>query len=247
MARTRFLTIPRWRLLGGIALLAGLGVTASFALAGTDAAGVPGASGAASAQAAAPRKALGTAAAGPTWNELSAAQRTALEPISSLWNDLGEVRKRKWLLIARNYPTLSAPEQAKLRERMIEWVTLSRQQRDQARQNFQVIHQVPAGQRAAQWEAYQALSSDEKRRFAQKAPMQPSGLARVSVGRPVSTPRLSAVPRRHALDVNRHPRAEPISSAGASEHAAEHTETPANAMAIAPASARPPYEDEPAD
>ena len=174
-------------------------------------------------------------------------KRQVLEPIASLWNDLGEVRKRKWLLIARNYPSLSPAEQAKLRQRMTEWASLTRQQRDQARLNYQAIRKVPADQRAAQWEAYQALSPEEKRHFAERAPAQTSGLAKVSAGRPADTPALTAIPRRHAaLGVrplppavsHRGPRVAPEASAAAS------ADPLANA---APPPPRSPYEDEPAN
>lgn len=194
----------------------------------------------------APRK-PSTPAAGPQWNELNGSQRAVLEPIAPLWNDLGEVRKRKWLVIARNYPSLPPAEQAKLHQRMIEWASLTRQQRDQARLNYQAIRKVPPDQRAAQWEAYQALSPEEKRHFAERAPAQTSGLAKVSVGRPVNTPVLSAVPRRHAaLGVrplptavsHRGPRVAPEASAGASGDPLP---------AAAPPPPRSPYEDEPAN
>ena len=198
--------------------------------------------------AAAPRKSV-TPAIGPQWNDLNASQRTVLAPIASLWNDLGDVRKRKWLLIARNYPSMSPTEQAKLRERMTEWASLTRQQRDQARLNYQAIRKVPADQRAAQWEAYQALSPEQKRQFAQRAPAHPSGLATVSAGRPMNTPALSAVPRRHATlgarpvsltEVHPAPPASPAAPGASPGEAAPHPDT------IAPP-ARSPYEDEPAN
>ncbi len=129
----------------------------------------------------------------PSWAELSPAQQQALSPLATHWDRLSEERKRKWLVISKNFSSLSPAEQVKLHRRMNEWVGLSQQQRVQARQNFSEIKKLSPEQKAAEWEAYQALSADERRKLATQAPPKPTGLA---VGRPGAQPRLTSVPRR---------------------------------------------------
>jgi hypothetical protein len=129
----------------------------------------------------------------PTWKELSPAQQQSLSPLAAHWDRLTEERKRKWLVISKNYPSLPPAEQLKLHRRMSDWVALSKQQRTQARQNFSEIKKLPAEQKAAEWEAYQALSPEEKRKLATQAPAKPTGLA---TGKPGASPKLISTPRR---------------------------------------------------
>lgn len=96
-------------------------------------------------------------------------------------------------MISKNFSSLSPAEQVKLHRRMNEWVGLSQQQRVQARQNFSEIKKLSPEQKAAEWEAYQALSVEERRKLATQAPPKPTGLA---VGRPGAQPKLTSVPRR---------------------------------------------------
>lgn len=123
----------------------------------------------------------------PAWKDLTAAQRQALAPLAPHWDRLGEERKLKWLVISKSYPSLSPDEQAKVHRRMSRWVTLSQQERTQARQNFKEIKTLTPEQKALQWEAYQALSADERRKLADQARARPAGVATV---KPASKPRL---------------------------------------------------------
>ena len=130
----------------------------------------------------------------PAWQDLSPGQQQALRPLATHWDRLSEERKRKWLVISKNYASLPPGEQIKLHRRMNEWATLSQQQRKQARQNFTEIKKLPPEQKAAEWEAYQALSPEEKRKLATQAPARPAGLA---TGKPgTAQPKLTSVPRR---------------------------------------------------
>jgi hypothetical protein len=113
----------------------------------------------------------------PLWRDLSAKQQQALQPLAAHWDALSEGHKRKWLALSRNHAKLSPAEKATLHSRMTEWAALSRQQRDQARFNFAEVKQVPADERKAKWEAYQALSPEEKRRLAESAAPRPPGAA----------------------------------------------------------------------
>ena len=130
----------------------------------------------------------------PAWQDLSPAQQQALRPLASHWDRLSEERKRKWLVISKNYASLPPGEQVKLHRRMNEWATLSQQQRNQARQNYTEIKKLTPEQKATEWEAYQALSPEEKRKLATQAPAKPAGLA---AGKPgTAQPKLTSVPRR---------------------------------------------------
>ncbi|VTU30764.1 hypothetical protein H6CHR_03465 [Variovorax sp. PBL-H6] len=127
----------------------------------------------------------------PLWRDLSARQQRALEPLALHWNSLTEPHKRKWLALSRNYAKLSPAEQETLHSRMTEWATLSNQQRSQARLNFADVKQIPVDERKAKWEAYQALSEEEKRELAARAKPRPG--AAVSI-RPVPEQKLVVLP-----------------------------------------------------
>jgi len=128
----------------------------------------------------------------PYWSELTAEQQQALQPLASHWHTLNAGHKRKWLALSRNYANMSADDRTTLHSRMIEWAALSNQQRAQARLNFAEVKRVPADERKAKWEQYQALSEEEKRRLAERAPAKPYGAA-IPV-RPVPAQKLVTVP-----------------------------------------------------
>lgn len=133
---------------------------------------------------------------GPAWVELSPVQREVLTPLASAWPSLSESHKRKWLEMARGYRALPPEEQAKMQGRMREWVALSPQQRSQARLNFaktkELSKELTAEEKKAKWEAYQSLSTEEKRKLADKAPAKPVGAAPAS--KPVSRQKLATIP-----------------------------------------------------
>ena len=105
---------------------------------------------------------------------------------------IGEAQKRKWLAVSKNYPALPAPEQAKLHSRMTEWTSLSQQQRSQARLNFAETKKLSPGDQSANWQAYQALSPEDRQKLAAKASPKPAGAA--TAVKPVPEQKLAAVP-----------------------------------------------------
>ena len=107
-------------------------------------------------------------AAGPRWTELSKHQREVLEPLEERWPMIGSVQKKRWMALADGFDKLSEKEQEKLRSRMDSWSSLSAAQRNQARLNFAISNRL-ATDKQAQWEAYQALSDEEKRLLAARA------------------------------------------------------------------------------
>lgn len=133
---------------------------------------------------------------GPGWTELNPVQRDILKPLAPSWNALSQGHKRKWLQMAKSYPSLSAEEQVKMQGRMKEWVALTQQQRAQARLNFaktnELSKELSAEEKTAKWQAYQSLSDEEKRKLAAKAPPKPAGAAMAA--KPVSAQKLATVP-----------------------------------------------------
>lgn len=159
----------------------------------------------------------------PTWRDLSARQQRALEPLASSWDELTEPHKRKWLVIVRDYAEMSTADQEILHSRMKEWSKLSNRERAQARLNFADAKQVPADERKAKWEAYQALSDEEKNRLAASASPKVTPGAAATI-RPVPAQKLAPVP-----------------SAGADgQHAPRILLAPPPAAAPPVATARPP-------
>lgn len=161
----------------------------SFAQAATASAPAP-----AKSAASAPAKVL---VSKPSWAELTHMQQQALKPLASSWNTtISEPQKRKWLEISKNYPSLSHEEQATMHSRMNDWVTLSPQQRAQARLNFartkELSKQLTPEEKKAKWETYQALSPEEKQKLAAKANPKPVGAA--TAVKPVAPQKLAPVP-----------------------------------------------------
>ncbi|MDM0023864.1 DUF3106 domain-containing protein [Variovorax saccharolyticus] len=128
----------------------------------------------------------------PAWRELSSQQQRTLEPLASTWDELNEPHKRKWLAIVRDYEEMSAADKEILNSRMKEWAKLSNRERAQARLNFVDAKRLPADERKAKWEAYQALSDEEKGRLAASAPSAAPGAA--ATIRPVPAQKLVPLP-----------------------------------------------------
>lgn len=143
------------------------------------------------------------AAAGPAWSELDAGQQRALAPLASQWARLSEAQKRKWIAMSANFPRMSGEEQAKLHSRMTEWVSLSPQQRSAARLNYGQTRKLAPGDKKAQWEAYQALPPEEKKKLAAGAQKAPSTAAAL---KPVPREKLASVPRPKAGTASKSPR-----------------------------------------
>ncbi len=173
---------------------------------------------------------------GPSWDELTVAQKEALEPLNERWPVLSEPQKRHWLNLAASFRSLSHEERHKMVERMTEWANLSIQQRNQARFNYAATARLTSDSKRAKWEAYQALSPEEKHRLAAHAAPKPAGaatalrpsaarkLAKVpaataAAAKSANTPNLPKIPRvneAHALQALPVPTAWPMMPASAS-------------------------------
>ncbi|MES2993951.1 MAG: DUF3106 domain-containing protein [Pseudomonadota bacterium] len=142
----------------------------------------------------APVKAVPVAATGeqgPRWNELQPAQQRALKPLEREWSTIDVRSKRKWQELAVRFPTLKPEEQARVQERMTAWAKLSTRERTEARMHFQEAKQVPAQDRKARWDAYQALSPEQRQQLAERAapPAEAARRAAPAAARADRTPR----------------------------------------------------------
>jgi hypothetical protein len=106
---------------------------------------------------------------GVRWQGLTPAQREALAPLEREWPSIDAARKQKWVAIAGRYQALSPEERARIHSRMVEWAKLTPAERGQARLRFEEARQVPAPDRSARWQAYQALPPEQREQFAARA------------------------------------------------------------------------------
>ena len=108
-------------------------------------------------------------AAPVAWGTLSVQQRTTLAPLATEWLRLPPAVQHKWIEIANRLPSMPADQQQRVQERMREWARLSPEQRTEARLNFQQSRQLGGADKQARWEAYQALSVEERQALGAKA------------------------------------------------------------------------------
>lgn len=111
---------------------------------------------------------------GPKWSELSPSQRNSLKPLEKDWAGIDADRKEKWLEIAQRIPSMKPTERERVQARMTEWARLSPNERGQARVGFQQAKQVSPSDRQAQWEAYQALTPEQRKQLQARAVPAPA-------------------------------------------------------------------------
>jgi hypothetical protein len=99
------------------------------------------------------------------WESLNKRQKLALAPLGGQWHELTSQQRQKWLTLSNNFFQLSDEEQLTLHGRMREWAALSPRQRSQARFHFNTTQSLSAEDKRTQWEAYQALSEQEKNKL----------------------------------------------------------------------------------
>ena len=105
----------------------------------------------------------------PTWLSLTPAQQQVLAPLQREWASIEPNRKQKWIEVAAKFPRMPADERQRVQERMAEWARMTPTERAGARLQFQEARRLPAEERQAKWQAYQALSPEERQSLAQRA------------------------------------------------------------------------------
>lgn len=117
------------------------------------------------------------APASKAWQQLTPRQKQALAPLGAQWGALTAQQQNKWLAISQNFAQLSVADQITMHARMADWVALSPRQRNLARLNFNTLQNVPKEDKKAKWEAYQALSAEEKRVLSAGSAIPPKSAA----------------------------------------------------------------------
>lgn len=105
----------------------------------------------------------------PLWVDLSSQQKIALAPLYPEWDTLDDTRKKKWLGIVDKYSAKKPDEQARIHDRMRDWVKLTPEQRMDARENFARTKQISPEQKNAHWQQYQQLSDEQKKQLVLEA------------------------------------------------------------------------------
>lgn len=129
---------------------------------------------------------LMAAETGPSWNSLTPAQRQVLAPLQRDWASIDAGQREKWIEVAAKSPTMPPAERQLLQTRMTEWARMSPAERAGARQRFQEVKRLPAEERQARWQAYQALSPEERSKLAQSA--KPAARAASDTGKRTPAP-----------------------------------------------------------
>lgn len=101
------------------------------------------------------------------WASLSVTQQQALEPLSVEWSKMSDLQKEKWLVIGKKYAQMKPEEQQRLHDRMRDWVKLTPAQRSAARTNYARAKKLDTEQKNEQWNKYQQLSAEQKKKLAQ--------------------------------------------------------------------------------
>ena len=125
-------------------------------------------------------------ASNSSWQSLKGSQKKALAPLAPHWAQISHAQRNKWLAMSNNFDNLSNKEQAILHERMADWASLSPQQRAQARLNFNQTKTLDADAKKTQWEAYQALSPEDRKKLAAQ---QTTGIQGAATASQASSPR----------------------------------------------------------
>lgn len=116
-----------------------------------------------------PAPARSPAATKPLWSELTPGQQQALAPLADEWDKLDSLRKHKWLVIGNKYGKMAPDEQRRVQERMRDWVKLTPEQRRIARESYARTKKLNPDQKSAQWQQYQQLPEEQKKKLAADA------------------------------------------------------------------------------
>lgn len=135
-------------------------------------------------------------AEGPAWSTLTPAQKATLAPLQRDWSGIDGLRKQKWLELAEKYQTMPAADRQRVQERMTAWSRLTPEERSRARLQYQQARQLPAQDRQQQWDAYQALPSDEKAELANRSKASREAATAPRTAKPAAAASPSAAPVR---------------------------------------------------
>lgn len=138
-----------------------------------------------------PGAGLAALAAPTDWHSLNPEQRTALQPLEKLWPGMNAEQQRKWIVLVQDFHRMNAQERQVLQGRMSDWARLSPAERTRARHNFDQARSLPADEKRAKWQAYQALPPEQREQLARQGGKPPlSAAPALRPGLPPQAPRL---------------------------------------------------------
>ena len=106
---------------------------------------------------------------GVRWQKLKPAQREALGPLQQDWSGIDAAHKQKWVQLVDRMRSMPPPERARVQARMADWAKLTPVERGQTRLSYEESRQIPVPDRRSRWDAYQALSPEQKGELAARA------------------------------------------------------------------------------
>jgi Protein of unknown function (DUF3106) len=172
----------------------------------------------------------------PKWQELSAHQKQILAPLQQDWDNMDDAGRKKWVGVAKRYPTMSPEEQQRVERRMKAWAELTPEQRRKAREQYRRLQRIAPDERAKlkdKWQEYANLPDEEKKRLKDSAASRP----RPKRGAPRAAPSPSATNKPGAPRTTAPlPPTTPAAAAGA---------VPAPSAPAPPAAAVPPPPESP--
>lgn len=127
------------------------------------------------------------------WKDLNTEQQDALSPLAAQWNSIPEIGKQKWVRISLHFSQLTPEEKELVQSRMRAWSALSAQDRSRARLNYADAKQLSQEEKKAKWEAYQALSEEEKLKLASQR-VKPAAKSTALAVKPVDSEKLATLP-----------------------------------------------------
>lgn len=136
----------------------------------------------------------------PLWSELTPMQKDVLGPLAAQWPQFDSNHKAKWIAISNKYPSLSPEKQKKFKESIADWAKLTPEQHRMARENYVRAKKLDADQKAAQWQQYQQLPEEQKKKLAEDAAAKkrianlPSLQAKSRTVEPLKAPKKPAAP-----------------------------------------------------
>ena len=129
---------------------------------------------------------------------MSTPQKIILAPLAGDWDQMDNLRRKKWLGIAERFPKMTPDEQGRIQERMREWAALTPAQRAKVRDSYKEFNQLDADKKKAvkdKWTAYSKLSEEEKILLRQGKPTpKDSGEAQIFAPNTESTVTLPSPP-----------------------------------------------------
>lgn len=106
----------------------------------------------------------------PGWSLLSTQQKIILAPLANEWDQMENIRRKKWLGIAERFPQMSADDQQRVQQRMHEWSSLTPEKRAKIRDSYKEFRELPREKRQAvrqKWQTFSNLPDEEKQRIRQ--------------------------------------------------------------------------------